>query len=379
MEQAKGKIMRILMSVLFCVIIVLGSACSGSPENRGRLDMEGVHVMEIGQDSTLETNRTFGESKKTTTETFTFTRANDVQSFRYRAYHNGTYKFHVEPACKFEVYVHSGSIVTDWWQEAPCDKDLSANYEYTIEVRVTTTDHLNQPINLIITTPNLTDQDITGCRSFVDDYNGDLEYYTFTAPRDGKYTFTIKGVNAMDFLNSNGTVIDYTGWDSWSKEMTKGYKLTIKIKRMDFNKGKLYGYIEYPTEVIDVTDVLEEHNLVAFKFTPMWAGQSVDLVIKPSESKSYTISNTDVGVQEIVSQGCFGEVDYMYSTMLNYAKITYQLGDNKPGSNGIITTNLQSGEQAKIMVTAESKLDEKERWLTICKKGAVKEYLPYES
>ena len=366
------------MTVLLCALAVFGVACTDAPENRGRMDTSDVYTMEVGQDSSLEKGRTFSETNSSRTETFTFTRASDVQSFRYRAYYDGTYKFHVEPACKFEVYVHSGSIVTDWWQEAPCDQDLSAGYEYTIEVRVTTTEHLNEPINLVITTPNTSTKDITGCYSFVDDYTGDLEYYTFTAPRAGKYKFTIKDVNAMDFLNSNGKVIDYTGWDSWSKELSKGYQLTIKIKRMDFKSGKLYGYVEYPPEDIDVTDIVAQHGIVAFKFTPMWAEQSVNLVISPSASKSYTISNGDVGVQEIVSQSFFGSVDYLYSTMLNYARVNYQLGDKKPGEDGILTTTLQSGEKAKITLKAESKLDEKERWLTICEKGTEKTYLPYE-
>ncbi len=371
---------RVLCLIIALIFVCLSFASCGmtKEEKRGPLDTTDIPTVGLGGYEELETKRTFSEQKSYTEHSFTFESTSDVQSFRYKSYHTGTYTFSAEPNCDFSVYVHGGNIVTDWFEKTPCTYDLNANYEYTIEVKLNDSSYTNTPITLKVTTPNTSEQNITGCRSFVDDWTGETEYYTFTAPIAGKYTFTIKNNGMVNMIN-NGKVVDYTGWDTWSKEFKKGATMIIELERM-FNKDvkTVYGYINYPTETIDITSMVEENPAVALKYEPLWEKREVILKLSPRETTTYVISNTDVGVTGILESNGIGHSNMRYKCDEGYGIVPMYVGEWHVES-GSQTITVKAGETATIKISGvDAKNLDKEYYITIFEQSIEKAYKPDE-
>ena len=359
-----------LLPLLLCLCLLL-PGCGKGEDQRGRLDTTSIPVVEIQQEA-LEVKRTFSSEKSSSTQTFTFSSASDVQSFRYCAYYTGTYTF--TATCGLSVYVHGGNLVTDWFEAVPCTYDLKANYEYTIEVKLNDAACVDQPVTLTVTTPNISEQSITGCRSFEDTWTGEDEYYTFVAPRAGKYSFTIEGVGEMEII-SNGKVIATTGWDTWSKEFPKDGKITIHIKYMQSKSTtKVLGSITYPPEVIDITDVLEENPCVVLKYKPQHEEQDLVLEFTLPQTKKLLFSNTDVGVQWFVEGGLFGSDQKQYRCTEGYGILNCRIGERELSGDYIMTATAKE----KYTISIKTEADGKEYYLTVFSPDAVKTYLPYE-
>lgn len=367
---------RILCLIISLILICLSLAsCSLiKEEKRGPLDTTDVNFMGLGGYESLETARTFSEKKSFSEQTFTFKSKADVQSFRYRAYHTGTYTFSVDPNCDFSVYVHGGNLITDWFEKTPCTYDLNANYEYTIEVKLNDEAYLNQPIKLRVTTPNTSEQNITGCRSFVDDWTGETEYYTFTAPADGKYSFTIKNNGQMKIINK-GKVIDYTGWDTWSHEFKKGATITIMLNYMhDKSVKTVYGYVKYPSETIDITSMVNENPALALKYEPLWEKREVKLTLSPSQTTTYVISNTDIGVTKTLEKSVIGHSKEYYNCEEGYGIVPLKV-EHWNVERGEQTITVQAGETATIIINGvDEKSLNKDYYITIFTKGTEKSY-----
>lgn len=373
------------MKRLLCLIISLMLVCCSlascsmvKEEKRGQLDTTNVPTVDLGGYESLEAKRTFSDKRSFSEYSFTFKSTSDVQSFKYKAYHTGTYTFSVEQNCDFSVYVHGGNLVTDWFEKAPCTYDLNANYEYTIEVKLGDSSYLNTPIKLKVTTPNTSVQNITGCRSFVDDWTGETEYYTFTAPVAGKYTFTIKNNGQVNMIN-NGEVVDYTGWDTWSKEFKKGATMIIELERMHRKDIKtVYGYVQYPTETIDITSIVKENPSVALKYEPLWADREVILTLSPSETTTYVVSNTDVGVRRTLEKRAIGGTSEYFYADEGYGIVDMYV-ENYHVERGSRTITVQAGETATIKICGvdEKSLD-KEYYITIFEQDIEKTYKPVE-
>ena len=334
--------------------------------------MTDVPVIEVGNDDSLEQNRIFSEQKISSDKVFTFSSLADVQSFRYQAYYTGTYTFTADPACGLSVYVHGGNIITDWFEATPCMYDLNANYEYTIEVKISNEAYIGTPIALTISTPNLSEQIITGCRSFSDTWTGETEYYKFVAPRTGEYTFTIQNVGRMNII-SGDKVIDYTGFDSWTREIQAGGAITIEIERMHSSgTQKINGSIKYPPVTLDITELLEENSCIALKYTPMWKDWPLTLEFSLSEEKSLVISNTDVGIQCIS-----GRRDPLFDCLAGYGIVECRIDGVKLENSRTIVA--KQGEKRTLVLSGLSDMnDEKEYYITIFASDTAKSYLDYK-
>ena len=363
------------LALVMALLVTSLASCSilGAGGNRGALDMTDIPVIEVGNDESLEQNRTFSEQKISSDRVFTFNSTADVQSFRYKAYYTGTYTFTADPNCGLSVYVHGGNIITDWFAATPCTYDLNANYEYTIEVKINDEAYVGTPVTLVVSTPNLSEQVITGCRSFADTWTGETEYYTFVAPRTGEYTFTIENVGRMNII-SGGKVIDYTGFDSWTREIKAGGAITIEVERMHTSgTQKINGSIKYPPVTIDITELLEENSCIALKFTPMWKDWPLTLEFSLSETKSLVISNTDVGVQSVSGMGR----DPRYDCLSGYGIVECRIDGIKLDSYRTIVA--KQGEKRTLTLSGLSNVnDGKEYYITIFASDVTKSYLDYK-
>ena len=369
------------MKKLSCLILIIAllitslPSCGmfGAEEKRGGLDLTNVPVIEVGNDETLEQNRTFTEEKISSDRVFTFSSLSDVQSFKYQAHYTGTYTFTADPACGLSVYVHGGNIITDYFKETPSTYDLNANYEYTIEVKISSEAYINTPVTLTVSTPNLSEQIITGCRSFSDTWTGETEYYTFVAPRTGEYTFTIQNVGRMNII-SGGKVIDYTGFDSWTKEIKAGGKITIEVERMHTSgEQKINGSIKYPPVTLDITELLEENSCIALKYTPMWKDWPLTLEFTLSSNKSLVISNTDVGVQCVSKTGS----NLNFDCLAGYGIVDCKIDGIKLENARTIVA--KQGEKRTLLLSGLSDVnDGKEYYITIFASDVIKSYLDYK-
>lgn len=368
----------IALTITLITFLTLLSSCSliGEEEKRGALDTSGVEVVDLWQNVVYEENRTFKDSREVSKRTFVFDSNVDVEVFRFRAYHTGTYTFSSQSGAGLKVYVHGGNIITDFFKPTPTTYDLTANYEYSIELIITEESFAGQEVVLEITSPNVSEQNITGCMSFVDDWTGETEYYKFVAPVAGEYSFTILNNGSFDVL-SGGKVIATTGYSTWSKELPKNGEITIKLKYMHRDEYKtVYGYVSYPNIEVDITEQLKENDVVALKYVPKVKNQSIFATFSCNEDTHYKGSIVEVGVQMHKPVGGAKT----YTAQEGYGIITCKIGKNEFSKSKSTQMDIRAkaSEKYSIEIVGQKEVDNKtEYYLVLYKNGTTLKYLDY--
>lgn len=370
----KKKLIALLcLIVAVCCFTLAFSGCFGK-EKRGELDRTDIHVVTVGNEKDLIRNKAFTKNGAEETKIFNFSNKL-VQLFKFRARYDGTYTFKVEPECKMSIYIHSGNIVTDWWQELPCKQELYGGLEYSIEVKLGDEAYLNQDLQMKITTPPTDDKDISDCVSFVDDYTkGDVMYYNFTAESKGKYTF---GIN--DFVGEgtieiweNGRCFNYTGWGEISKSFTAGEQVTYKIKPDSYSKTTISGYVKRPPITEDITEALNEKGCLILELKPVFKEQIMKIgLIAGNEPIDITLSCIDVGVK-------YDGRDYHF--LNGYGLAIYKKGDTwyyMTNDYEEVDYTVEAGKTLEIELKIPSYHNGNSYFLTVFKKGVEKHYLEY--
>lgn len=367
---------KIIFAFFISCICLCSCSLFGPKDYRGELDVTNLDIVDIGN-SDLKMNKTFSNSTESSSFNFIFSSANDVQSFKYRAYYSGTYKF--TSNVSLLVYVHSGSIITDWFQPTPCSENLEKNYEYTIEVKLNNDVFVNESVTLTIETPTTNKKDISDCATFKDIcYGGDILYYSLTTTYEGKHSVYFNnfvGNGEISYIYNNKE----SGNNAWGNiEFNAKANITVTIKvKVYGDKSKLKsisGYVVHPIQPLDVTNLVQEKGIVVFKVKSYFKDQEIQLKIQPSKSLSIICSNADVGCQaEIYSS----RNTYTYFKGYTYCK--FKVHDSIIQGAAEENKSIHEGESAIISIWGPSKMtDNEQRYFTISLRSYKKQYLDYK-
>lgn len=364
----------IVASLIVAVFFVSGCFLfGGGGEKRGRLDTADIPVIELGDEDGLLKDKTFTSSATYGMYDFTFASSADVKLFKYRAYYNGTYNFSVYPACDVSIYIHSGNIITDWWQELPCKHDLNKGLEYSIEIRLNDGEQANKELSLRIDTPSTETKDISDCYNFIDEHvQGETAYYSFTAVRDGKHYFTFNGFDGKGRVKvfKNNQQISDTAWATTSIDLKTGESVAVQVTPPKSYAQSIYGIVKHPAPTVDITEKLKEKQCVILKLTPVYEEHGVIIKVRAGDGdETYQISKWDVGAQ---LDGGRPEL------MAGYGELDFKIGDSWRGNrDGAQNLFVDGGSSATFEIKGPSKVDDKKYYLTVFKNGVDKTYHEY--
>ena len=361
------KLHRTLLSITLLLSLLLLYGCSGT-NKRGALDISDVPVLEVDSNEGLAENKSFTRESSKTMHDFVFDKASDVQSFKYRAYHNGTYKLTSYPAGALSFYTHTGNVVTDFWENTPSTEELERGREYIVEVKLTDAKYVGQEVTLVVETPNTAVKDISNCASFTDETyeKGELLYYTFTAPSTGEYTFTIENNSKVE-MYKNGEQFDSTGWDTWSLELKQDTTVEFKVE-MDtrYVSDTVRGSVEHPTREIDITELMKEKGCLAIKCITYSESQELIFTLKYTSRNSVTVSGADVGIQ--MSGGELIPAD-------GYTAVDFKSGSNNAWRKDENVYAIQKDKTIKVTVKKSDVT--RDGYITFFYSAADKSYLPF--
>lgn len=362
-----------VLFVAFAIFVFTLYWCFGRVVNRGVLDTTDIPVANIGEEADLIRNKTFAKNTEEQTQDFYFSTIL-VQSFKFRAMYDGTYTFSVQPEGALSVYMHTGNLITDWWQELPCIQPLYGGLEYTIEVKLNDTSYLNQNLQIKIVSPPTNTKNISDCVSFTDPYTkGDIMYYDFTATRDGEYTFRFADFLAKGDIRAwkEGRRLTNTAWGGWSKKFTVGEHIRFEIEPYsNYNKPTLEGFILHPPLIEDISEAFNEKNCLILDMKPV-SGDDQIMFVSLTASNSpldIVISAHDVGKKE--------ERKNQYFTVKGYGTPYFKI-DDKWYNDDSVDYSLGEGDTLTIEIKVQHYESTTHFCLFIYEKSVERTYLEF--